>query len=97
MVSLRRITGSRVIRGKCTEQRCGGTHVRRLFVAMRSHTLDFGFEQGNALCQFVLRICVKQLGRQLVGCVAFGARTIIEFHGDRNVSPRGLAVNRDVS
>ena len=66
--------------GRAAEQRSRGVHVSSLFVAVGCHTNDFGFEQGNALRQFVLRIGIEQFPCQLAGSIAFGAGTIVEFH-----------------
>ena len=54
--------------------------MRCLLVTVSGYADDFRFEHGDAMCQFVLRIGIKQFPRQLAGCVAFGAGTIIEFH-----------------
>lgn len=49
-------------------------------VAMRNDPGDLGFKQGDARIEFVVRITVERLQRQLAGQIAFRARALIKFH-----------------
>ena len=61
-------------------------------VAVRFHSNDLGFEQRDALGQFVLRIRGQVLASEEGGGIAFGTGEIVVHYGE---SSRGhaLAVN----
>ena len=52
----------------------------RGFVAMRLDAFDLGFEQHDALVEFILRIGCEVLGRELARGIALGARKIAFVH-----------------
>jgi len=55
-----------------SEQGVGRRSMSAGFVAMAAHARDFGFEQGNAGVQLVLRIRIKILVAEALGCVFGG-------------------------
>lgn len=61
---------------------------------MRDHAGDFCLEPGDAFVQFVMRITVERLQRQLRGQIAFWARALIKFHQLTLCDCLSLAVNR---
>jgi len=62
------------------EQRVGGGAVRGGFAAMGGNPRNLGFEQGNALVQFGLRVGAKVLGREARCRISFGTWAIWLFH-----------------
>ena len=51
--------------------------VRRGLALMSANSGNFGFERFDARCQFVMRIRVKRLGRQLAGEITFGTGEVV--------------------
>lgn len=68
--------------------------MRRRFVAVCDYPGNLGFEQGNALAQFMVRIAVERLCGQQAGQIAFAARALVKFHHVALCDRFRLAVNR---
>jgi hypothetical protein len=76
------------------KQRVGCGAVGCGLIPMRGHAGNFGFEQGNPLPQFRLRIGRKILSREPTRCIAFGPWAIWFFHCRAASQAKRLAVNR---
>ena len=68
--------------------------MRLSFIPMRHDANYLNLEQGDAFIQFVMRIAVERLHRQLAGQIAFGAWALIKFHHPALCGRMSLAVNR---
>ena len=61
-------------------------------VAMRLDPGNLGFELGDPLAQFIVRIAIEALGGEQAGRIIAGTGAIIIVHGDNFRRP-DLAVN----
>ena len=73
-----------------SEQRLGGGAVGGGLAAMGGNPRDLGFEQGDALVQFGLRIGAEVLCREARCRISFGTRAIGFFHCLAASAPSGL-------
>ncbi len=61
-------------------------------IAMRLDPGNLGFQLGDPLAQFIVRIAIKALGGEQAGRIIAGTGAIIVVHGDNFRRP-DLAVN----